>query len=110
MGTRGNWEERCESQTSFVPSEVYFAFRVGLPHRDICSRNANYFSHSLGVCVRLWMTQNAAHKSSHLVLTNDQTNKEVARVAQVPIVEIQVTCEKSGTTQFKQEWNYRVVL
>jgi hypothetical protein len=42
------------------------------------------------------MAQNAAHKSSHLVLTNNQTNKAVARVAQVPIVEIKSRVKKVG--------------
>lgn len=55
------------------------------------------------------MTQNAANKGSDLILSDDQTDEAIARVAQIPIVEIQIAREKSWTTQFKQEWNYCVV-
>lgn len=99
----------ADARWLFVPNEMVFFCYVRLPHGDICPRNSDDLAHSFGVCAELGMTQNAANKSSNLILPDDQTDKAIPHVAKIAIVEIQITREKSWTTQFKQERNYRVV-
>jgi len=88
-----------------TPIDAYFSFSVQLPSPDPHRGNPDNFAHALCGCVKLRMSQQAAHENRDLVLSHIQMDQTVFRVTQGTPIEVGVEGEKRDALELKKKRN-----
>ncbi len=63
-------------------------------HSNVC--HSNHFSFSFALGAEGWMLKEAPDETGYLILTYGQAHYTVVRMAEVILIEAEITSEKSG--------------